>query len=197
MGKKIFTTLIILVAGALATYYFFVKNPPAASNTLQSAPLAVDRSSDSFTAAVQDVMTKYYSMADAYVLEDSEKVNAAALAFNQTIESIPMDHLKADPTIISLATALQTNVLQTSTLIPPEKKWDEKRRLLQAISDMLFDMLRTVQYKGGKVYQQFCPMAFDNAGANWLSAHVEIRNPYFGNNMLECGEVKDSISFNP
>lgn len=197
MGKKIFTTLIILVAGALATYYFFVKKTPAASNTLQSAPLAVDRSSDSFTAAVQDVMTKYYSMADAYVLEDSEKVNAAALAFNQSIEAIPVDHLKADPTIISLATALQTNVLQTSTLIPPEKKWDEKRRLLQAISDMLFDMLRTVQYQGGTVYQQFCPMAFDNAGANWLSAHVEIRNPYFGNNMLECGEVKDSISFNP
>jgi Cu(I)/Ag(I) efflux system membrane fusion protein len=32
-------------------------------------------------------------------------------------------------------------------------------------------------------------MAFDNKGAFWLSEIEEIRNPYFGKEMLSCGEV--------
>jgi hypothetical protein len=68
-------------------------------------------------------------------------------------------------------------------------------RAFQTSSDLLFDLLRTVQYKGVKLYQQFCPMAFNNTGAHWLSAEMEIFNPYFGDKMLHCGEIKDSISF--
>jgi hypothetical protein len=36
-------------------------------------------------------------------------------------------------------------------------------------------------------------MAFDDKGAYWLSAESEIKNPYFGKKMLECGEVTDSL----
>jgi Cu(I)/Ag(I) efflux system membrane fusion protein len=39
------------------------------------------------------------------------------------------------------------------------------------------------------VYKEYCPMAFDNKGAYWLSESEEIRNPYFGKSMLTCGEV--------
>jgi membrane fusion protein, copper/silver efflux system len=42
-----------------------------------------------------------------------------------------------------------------------------------------------------KVYRQFCPMAFDDKGAFWLSESDEILNPYFGDMMLNCGEVTD------
>jgi membrane fusion protein, copper/silver efflux system len=40
------------------------------------------------------------------------------------------------------------------------------------------------------VHLQFCPMAFDNKGGFWISSEKEIRNPYFGDIMLKCGEVK-------
>ena len=36
-------------------------------------------------------------------------------------------------------------------------------------------------------------MAFDNTGGYWLSNSKEVRNPYFGNSMLKCGEVKETI----
>ena len=39
-------------------------------------------------------------------------------------------------------------------------------------------------------YLQYCPMAFDDKGAYWISSEKEIRNPYFGDMMLKCGEVK-------
>jgi Cu(I)/Ag(I) efflux system membrane fusion protein len=38
-------------------------------------------------------------------------------------------------------------------------------------------------------------MAFDNKGAYWLSDQAKIRNPYFGDKMLECGEVKDTLNY--
>ncbi len=45
----------------------------------------------------------------------------------------------------------------------------------------------------GEVYKQYCPMAFDNTGAYWLSKEKEIRNPYFGDRMLKCGSVFKTI----
>lgn len=43
------------------------------------------------------------------------------------------------------------------------------------------------------LYRQHCPMADSNQGADWLSREEEIINPYFGEDMLSCGEVKSVI----
>lgn len=45
----------------------------------------------------------------------------------------------------------------------------------------------------GELYKQYCPMAFEGAGASWLSASEEIRNPYYGDKMLKCGRVEDTL----
>lgn len=47
---------------------------------------------------------------------------------------------------------------------------------------------------GGTIYKQFCPMAFDNKGAYWYSSVKEISNPYFGENMPNCGSIEKTIS---
>jgi len=44
-----------------------------------------------------------------------------------------------------------------------------------------------------KVYEEFCPMADDSKGAYWLSLSKEIKNPYFGKAMIDCGEIKSTI----
>lgn len=41
--------------------------------------------------------------------------------------------------------------------------------------------------------KRYCPMAFDNKGAYWLTEGHEIRNPYFGDTMLKCGEITEII----
>ncbi|MBO6515085.1 MAG: DUF3347 domain-containing protein [Bacteroidia bacterium] len=43
------------------------------------------------------------------------------------------------------------------------------------------------------LYRQFCPMALNGKGAYWISAEEEIVNPYFGEKMLHCGRVIDTI----
>ena len=41
------------------------------------------------------------------------------------------------------------------------------------------------------VYRIFCPMAFDNQGAEWLQTDSTVRNPYFGSKMPRCGEIRE------
>lgn len=43
------------------------------------------------------------------------------------------------------------------------------------------------------LYIEYCPMADNNNGANWISIEPDIRNPYFGASILGCGEVKEEI----
>ncbi len=56
-------------------------------------------------------------------------------------------------------------------------------------------LIKTLQLFGinEKVFVEFCPMADNNNGAYWLSKEEKVINPYFGNAMLTCGEVKQVI----
>ena len=47
--------------------------------------------------------------------------------------------------------------------------------------------------QGRDIYIQFCPMAMNNKGAIWLSTDYNVLNPYYGETMLKCGVVKDTI----
>ena len=43
------------------------------------------------------------------------------------------------------------------------------------------------------LFIQFCPMAFGNQGATWLSSEGSVLNPYFGDDMLTCGVVRGTL----
>lgn len=69
---------------------------------------------------------------------------------------------------------------------------EEQRKHFEILSD---NLIQAIEYFGvveNTFYRQYCPMAFGDQGAYWLSSEKEIRNPYFGNKMLTCGEVKET-----
>jgi Cu(I)/Ag(I) efflux system membrane fusion protein len=39
----------------------------------------------------------------------------------------------------------------------------------------------------------FCPMAFDSKGAEWIQEDGALRNPYYGQAMLRCGEFRATV----
>jgi len=45
-----------------------------------------------------------------------------------------------------------------------------------------------------QLFIMHCPMANDNKGADWLQASSPLQNPYFGEQMLSCGEIKETIN---
>jgi len=68
---------------------------------------------------------------------------------------------------------------------------DSLRKQFSGVSEVLRGILKKYEYKEDlKLYLSFCPMALGN-GAYWVSDSDQIKNPYFGPEMLECGEVKE------
>ena len=68
-----------------------------------------------------------------------------------------------------------------------------QRKYFDTLSQNVYDYVKKNGEKGGTVYKQFCPMAFNNTGAFWLASEKEINNPYFGSMMLHCGSVLEEI----
>lgn len=69
---------------------------------------------------------------------------------------------------------------------------EEARESFRHLSD---ELIKAVQQFGieGVIYHQYCPMAFDDEGANWLSNEEQIQNPYLPETMLMCGEVIERL----
>ncbi|MFB9054234.1 DUF3347 domain-containing protein [Formosa undariae] len=44
----------------------------------------------------------------------------------------------------------------------------------------------------GEIYEQNCPMAL-KGGANWFAVEKQINNPYYGDKMLHCGLVQETL----
>jgi len=62
----------------------------------------------------------------------------------------------------------------------------------ERFADMSEGMYAVVKaFGGGKtMYHDHCPMAKNGKGAMWLSETKEIKNPYLGEKMMECGSVR-------
>ncbi len=70
----------------------------------------------------------------------------------------------------------------------------EKQRLAYAdFIDELYKSIKMFGISGVTIYYQYCPMARNGKGAYWLSETKEIKNPYYGDAMLTCGETKEVI----
>ncbi len=67
-----------------------------------------------------------------------------------------------------------------------------QRQNFEALSSGMETVLKGT-IKSGMLYKQYCPMAFNNKGAYWISGSKEILNPYFGDKMLKCGRVDAEI----
>lgn len=79
-------------------------------------------------------------------------------------------------------------LLQATQAIINAKHIDEQRTAFVQVTQHMETMLEGA-IESGTVYKQYCPMAFGNKGAFWLSESKEIRNPYFGSKMLNCGRI--------
>ena len=70
---------------------------------------------------------------------------------------------------------------------------EAQRKAFSNLSDNLYKGAKAFGLGGKEIFYAYCPMAFNNEGAYWLSDQQQIRNPYFGDKMLTCGEVKEKL----
>ena len=167
--------------------------------TIPDAPLTKSKNPESFNTAYSTVLNNYYSLKDGLVASNAtvnENVDKAAKNLAEAAKALPVKTLQADTQIIATAQNFVDMIIADAKTLTDSTALKAKRNLFKNISENMYTLTQTVQYDRAKVYHQFCPMAFDNQGAHWLSKDIEIRNPYFADAMLECGEITDTLKFN-
>ena len=143
-----------------------------------------------FQQQLNSVYESYINLKDALVEDDTKKVSKDANSLLSNLNQVNMKLVKdeAHNHWMSLAKEIKssaTNISKTTDL-------KKQRNHFKHLSSHL---INAVQLFGvnEKVYVEFCPMADNNNGAYWLSKEKKVINPYFGESMLTCGEVKQVI----
>lgn len=194
--KKVLIAILLLAVAGFGVYYFF-GNKEKKSNEPETQPLAIEKNSGTFNDSYKQLMSGYYDLKDALVSSDSLKANAASKKLLVFSDSLKISEIHGDSTgmIKETAKTFTSTISGSAQALIKEGSLEAKRKEFEMISDALWSLTRTVRYDGEKVYYQYCPMAFNNKGAYWLSSQAVIRNPYFGDEMLECGKVEDSVDY--
>lgn len=68
-----------------------------------------------------------------------------------------------------------------------------QRKDFTALNTDLIALFKNVELTAGTIFVQHCPMANKGDGGDWLSSVKKIQNPYYGDEMMECGSVVEEI----
>ena len=149
--------------------------------------------SEQFKMKFEMLVKNYIALKDAFVESDEVQVDLAAQNLRKSKSEVALDQLDGDSQKKWMG--FQKPMIENVNGIIQMKGLEMKRKHFSPISDNLYLMLQTFGNSADTPrYYQYCPMAFDNKGAYWISNETEIRNPYFGEKMLKCGETRDTLN---
>ncbi|WP_343674990.1 DUF3347 domain-containing protein [Chitinophaga sp.] len=149
-----------------------------------------------FYDSLQLALESYYSLTEGLTQANITYIDRYGAELKQHLDSLPLSSLQMDSGRLGNVRNQVTSMSAELSGLVGEKTIDEKRAAFDMISGLLFDLVKITGVKGKTIYRQYCPMALKDAGGYWLSNSSKKINPYFGNDMLGCVEVTDSLRFN-
>lgn len=144
------------------------------ANTVKISGEPVKLKDDNLNAAYQ----QYRNLEDALIRGNMTEAKVAALAFEAGARQIRSGAAMA---------AGAGQIIEAGNI-------DKQRAVFALLSNEFIALLKETGLDSGKLYILHCPMVFHDKGAYWLSSSKEIRNPYYGEDMLNCGSVKEAVN---
>ena len=148
---------------------------------------AMDMQEASELKAVYD---NYFALKDALVKTDGVSASAKASAMLTALNGVEMGKLNNEEHTVWMK--VENNLKTGVKRIKENKDIDNQREYFMSLSKTMYELVKSSK-PAGTVYYQYCPMANDGKGANWLSKESAIKNPYYGSQMLSCGKTVETI----
>lgn len=143
------------------------------------------------TASLKEIVDHYLHIKNALTTDNGREAASGAKAMKTAIRK------------------LDKSLLTAEQLAAYEKNEEELKEHAEHIADNSdriahqrshFALMSEVVYilvkdfgAGRSLYHDHCPMYKENQGAMWLSETREVKNPYYGDQMLTCGTVEEVI----
>lgn len=145
-----------------------------------------------FKKGIDKTLTQYFDVKNGFVEEDQKKIIEGANGIKVELNALVKE--KLTPEQITYFDAHKTQILNVCEILKQDSiSVEAKRRSFETLSHSMYALIKSFRANRITVYKQYCPMAFNNTGAYWLSTRELILNPYFANKMLNCGDVVEVI----
>lgn len=138
-------------------------------------------------AAISHLIKAYLGMKDALATDNSKAANAQAKLFTAAVKEVNASTM--DATQKAAWTKYGEKLRYNGDHIGESADLAHQREHFQKLSDDFYGLIKNMKTNDITLYRQYCPMK----KAYWLSASDKISNPYYGKDMDECGEVKETI----
>ncbi|MEZ4939875.1 MAG: efflux RND transporter periplasmic adaptor subunit [Saprospiraceae bacterium] len=165
-------------------------NPNGGAATTGNAAAAAVISKEA-KIAIQKLFDLYFPLKDALVAGNFSEAKKQAGQLKKAMDQTPMALFEG----AAHASWMNSSKMSAAALEQFRKAGniEAARSAFKSLSEQMVVLARTFGPFDAAIFVQHCPMADDNIGAHWLSLDKAIRNPYFGDKMLKCGSVTETI----
>lgn len=136
------------------------------------------------------VFDSYFLLKDALVKTDGKAAATLAKDVSTALNAVKMGELAMDVHMIWMKE--MKGLMGSAKNISETQDIKLQREFFIPFSKSMYEVIKVAKYDT-PVYLQFCPMANDGKGANWLSKENAVKNPYYGSQMLTCGKTVETI----
>ena len=140
---------------------------------------------------MREMVTQYLQMKNALANDNGKDAATAGNAFVASMEKMEKtpftgDKKKTWDNLSDDAKEMAEHVGKNGDKI------EHQREHFDMLSKDMYDMVKAFG-AGQPLYNDYCPMYNNKKGATWLSETKEIKNPYLGKKMPNCGTVKEEM----
>lgn len=150
-----------------------------------------DSIAPAFKQQFNQLVDAYLKMKDGFVKDDEKQIDLRATQMLSILNNMPDSLLSGGA--LAYWKEKKSFLLAHLQLYKEAEKDKNKRLNFVFLSTVMVKSVKALGYSKQQLYVDYCPMANNNKGAYWLSQIKEIQNPYLGQKMPTCGEVKKEL----
>jgi uncharacterized protein (DUF885 family) len=162
------------------------------SDTASKSSVATNNNNETKnTGAINDVLAGYLKLKDALANDNGNDAASAAKEMGAALAKV--DETSLIPDQKKIYDDVKDDIKEHAEHIGENgSNIEHQREHFDLLSQDMIDLVKAVG-SSKTLYKEFCPMYNNKKGASWLSETKDIKNPYYGSKMPECGEVKEEI----
>ena len=147
------------------------------------------KSKSSFS--IDRILNNYLSVKNALTKDDSKGAAQAAKELFSTLKNTKGDQVEA-ALQAQYATIVDGATKQAEQISSGTANIEKQRKDFALLSKDMHDLIAMFT-TDKKLYQDYCPMYDQGKSGYWISEIKDIKNPYYGSEMLTCGGITKEL----
>jgi Cu(I)/Ag(I) efflux system membrane fusion protein len=144
-----------------------------------------------FQNQLEEVFNAYIKLKDELVKDNANNAIIASKEILENLSKVDMKQL-TDKNAHNHWMSIEKEIKASANSISNSSDIEVQRGHFKHLSSHLMSAVKLFGINK-KIFVKFCPMADNNKGAYWLSTEKKVINPYYGEAMITCGDVKQVI----